>query len=78
MRRELNSRAVQQSHGPADAYYSRMPDSKPHPLIRCLCGWTPEMICDTWEEIGKVFDQHIKQSLRDNQQEAAKLTKKEK
>jgi hypothetical protein len=55
-----------------------MPDSKPHPLIRCLCGWTPEMICDTWEEIGKVFDQHIKQSLRDNQQEAAKLTKKEK
>jgi hypothetical protein len=61
---DLQRRTVRQEHGPKDFYYSMLPDSKPHPVVKCLCGWMPELIFDSWEEAGKALDVHIVASLR--------------
>jgi hypothetical protein len=46
-------------HGPGKFYYSLLPDGKPHPVMRCLCGWCAEQIADTWKDAGQSLDQHI-------------------
>lgn len=62
--RTTRTHSVRQEHGPRDAYYSMLPDFKPHPVIECLCGWFPPQIHDNWEEVGESFDQHIRAALR--------------
>lgn len=64
MSREIHRRSVRIEHGPRDAYYSNLPDMRPHPVIQCLCGWFPQSIADTWAGVGEMFDLHIKESLR--------------
>jgi hypothetical protein len=57
-------RSVRQEHGPGDFYYSDLPDLQPHPVMRCLCGETPEKMVSSWEEAGRWLDEHIFAALR--------------
>lgn len=59
MSRDIHRRYVEPPHGPKDFYYSTLPDGELHPVIECLCGWTPSMIHDTWGGVGVAFDIHI-------------------
>lgn len=60
------SRSFRVEHGPGAAYYSRFPDSRPHPVFRCLCGAVAEdgQIFNSWEGAGKWLDAHISEQLR--------------
>lgn len=57
-------RSVRQEHGPGDFYYSELPDLKPHPVMRCLCGVFPEEVFQSWEQAGKWLDEHILSALK--------------
>jgi hypothetical protein len=61
---EMQRRSVRQEHGPGDFYYSMLPDMRPHPVMRCLCGAFQEDICDSWEQAGKWLDDHILSALK--------------
>lgn len=61
---DMARRSFRQEHGPKDFYYTLLPDMKPHPVVRCLCGWMAELIFDSWEEAGKALDMHLTASLR--------------
>lgn len=64
MSRDIHRRSVRIEHGPREFYYSSLPDGRPHPVIQCLCMWFPPEICDTWQQAGEAFDNHIAAALR--------------
>lgn len=57
-------RSVRQEHGPGEFYYSELPDLIPHPVMRCMCGETPEEVFNSWTEAGLWLDRHIVAALK--------------
>jgi hypothetical protein len=71
--KDTRIRSPRQEHGIRDAYYSMLPDSKPHPVMQCLCGFYPEKICDSWKEAGEALDLHITTSITKDAVRVAQL-----
>ncbi len=60
------SRFVRQPHGPGKTYYNRLASASitGSPVLGCVCGWLPQEISDSWEQSGRMLDQHINGALK--------------
>jgi hypothetical protein len=55
-----------EKHGAGEFGYSSDGNNY-RPFIECLCGWSA-VRCDSWEDAGKYFDEHLIEAVTKTKQ----------